>query len=185
MFPHTRKWQLHWIGQARSLEDLGHIPFLSSGLVLKLMTHDTSRWKPTPLRLRLAAAQCEEEQKKGAAKAEVQAARQRSELPERSLSWRALSHGIGRCGNLVSFLILFDPVFANLHFTLSRSFSCSHMGENCRAETSNTLVESFWIFNLILQCAFGIFPQTVWLHWGVLNVGCRLVVGYPIVSFFS
>ncbi|CAL1138392.1 unnamed protein product, partial [Cladocopium goreaui] len=75
-------------GQARSLEDLGHIPFLSSGLVLKLMTHDTSRWKPTPLRLRLAAAQCEEEQKKGAAKAEVQAARQRSELPERSLSWR-------------------------------------------------------------------------------------------------
>ena len=67
--------------------------------------------------------------------------RQRSELPGRSLSWRALSHGIGRCGNLVSFLILFDPVFANLHFTVSRSFSCSHMGENCRAETSNTLVE--------------------------------------------
>ena len=44
MFPHTRKWQLHWIGQARSLEDLGHIPFLSSGLVLKLMTHD---WRYT------------------------------------------------------------------------------------------------------------------------------------------
>ena len=101
------------------------------------------------------------------------------------LSWRALSHGIGRCGNLVSFLILFDPVFANLHFTVPRSFSCSHMGENCRAETSNTLVESFRIFNLILQCAFGIFPQTVWLHWGSLNVGCRLVAGYPIVSFFS
>ena len=106
-------------------------------------THDS--WhiplEAAPLRLRLAAAQCEEEQKKGAAKAEVQAARQRSELPERSLSWRALSHGIGRCGNLVSFLILFDPVFANLHFTVSRSFSCSHMGENCRAETSNTLVD--------------------------------------------
>ena len=45
----------------------------------------------------------------------------------------------------MSFLILFDPVFANLHFTVSRSFSCSHMGENCRAdiraETSNKLVE--------------------------------------------
>jgi len=71
--------------------------------------------------------------------------KKRSELLESSLSWRALSHGIGRCGNLVSFLILFDPVFANLHFTVSRSFSCSHMGENCRAdiraETSNKLVE--------------------------------------------
>ena len=115
------------------------------------MTHDTSRWKPAPLRLRwrqhcaaapsaaswtvqhLFACTWRKQSAKGPKK--------RSELLESSLSWRALSHGIGRCGNLASFLILFDPILANLHFTVSRSFSCSHMGENCRAETSNTLVE--------------------------------------------
>ena len=70
--------------------------------------------------------------------------------------------------------VLFDPF---------RSY-CSHMGENCRAETSNTLVEPQFPNFQSDQCAFGIGPQTVWLHWGVLNVGCRWVVWYPIVMFF-
>jgi hypothetical protein len=70
------------------------------------MTHDTSRWKPAPLRLRLAAAQCEEEQKKGAAKAEVQAAKAEVRAAGAQLKLASL---VARDWEVWESGVLFDP----------------------------------------------------------------------------
>ena len=106
-------------------------------------------------------------------------------------SWKAASEsepcrtglgGVGIWCPFWSFSILFLPICILLYQEVSHVATWVKIVG--RKQATHWWTPSFWIFNLILQCAFGIFPQTVWLHWGVLNVGCRLVVGYPSVSFF-